>query len=227
MKNAPILFTTIKLEEGILKAPLEHLEKLKHDYYALNKTKLSISIDDLSNFINSQNNLKGVWRLNVFASYPLYFKLTKEKEPLTKSYILKKYPTFFYEPLAQYKKEDFSLRQKLLLQAQKEGAHDWVFTNEEGFLLETAIANLFWIKDNTLFTPCDSLPLYMGVTLQKVLKNAKKLGFKIKKVKENKIESLLKAFVFITNSMKEILPVEKIENQQLSVNLKIAKTLNF
>lgn len=47
---------------------------------------------------------------------------------------------------------------------------------ESGALLETASANVFWIRDRTLFTPSASLPLYPGSVRERILECASIVG---------------------------------------------------
>lgn len=215
----------MKLQDGVLKAPAEHLEKLKRDYFSLHQKELQISLDDLIHFINNHGHPAGTWRFNVYASSPIRYQLTLENKPPLKTYCLKRSHSPFYEPFAQVKKEDFSLRKKQLLKASKEGFDDWIFTDNEGHFLETAVCNLFWIRGKTLFTPSSKLSLYFGVTIQAVIRAAERLGYEILEVKEKKIEALLRSFLFVTNSMKEILPVHQVDNQTLATNLEIFEEL--
>jgi branched-subunit amino acid aminotransferase/4-amino-4-deoxychorismate lyase len=48
-----------------------------------------------------------------------------------------------------------------------------------GVLLETASANVFWIRDDILFTPAASLPLYPGSMRERILECASHVGLDI------------------------------------------------
>ncbi|TFG66908.1 MAG: hypothetical protein E4H28_00335 [Gemmatimonadales bacterium] len=50
---------------------------------------------------------------------------------------------------------------------------------DSGVLLETASANLFWIRNGTLFTPATSLPLYPGSMRQRILECAPTVGLRV------------------------------------------------
>ncbi len=47
---------------------------------------------------------------------------------------------------------------------------------ESGALLETASANVFWIRDGILFTPASSLPLYPGSVRERIVECAPTVG---------------------------------------------------
>ncbi|TDJ47414.1 MAG: hypothetical protein E2O48_03640 [Gemmatimonadetes bacterium] len=50
---------------------------------------------------------------------------------------------------------------------------------ESGVLLETASANVFWVRDDILFTPAASLPLYPGSMRERILECASHVGLDI------------------------------------------------
>lgn len=95
----------------------------------------------------------------------------------------------------------------------KNGYDEAIFLNENGFLAEGSMSNVFIIKDNKIFTPSIKCGLLPGVVR----------GFLVKEYdiieKEITLEELLTADeIFITNSLLGIMGISKIENRILKEN---------
>ena len=114
----------------------------------------------------------------------------------------------------------------MLKQANDEGYSDYIFTDERGNILETALSNLFWIKENTLLTPDQNLPLYFGVTLQTVIGAVKNLGYQVEEVMESNVDKLIDSKVFICNSLKEICPVFTINDKTCLYDQELVDNIN-
>lgn len=98
-------------------------------------------------------------------------------------------------------------------EAEEKGADDSVMVNSNGFVAETSIANIFWIKDEKTFTPsedCDILPGIMRNSIIEIIENS--LDFKVKKGLFSMDELLKADSVWLTNSVMEFIPVSDIEN---------------
>ena len=93
-------------------------------------------------------------------------------------------------------------------EAQKRGFDDGISYTPEGYLLEASFGNLFWIVNETLYTPSKTLPLYFGVTLQNVIKRWKG---QVCEVVTKRIEP--GASVFRCSSMMGVVPIVAIEDQ--------------
>ncbi|MCH9634445.1 MAG: hypothetical protein S4CHLAM7_11960 [Chlamydiae bacterium] len=170
---------------------------------------------------------KGLWRLKISidslnkASVEIHSY--KEQEERTAS--LKFYSKPFFEALAYVKKSDFSQRKKLLRDAQSEGFEDWVFYDNSQNLLETSIANIFWIDKKTLFIPDRSLPYYYGVTLDLVCECVQKIGLQVEEKALNYNELEKQNYIFICNSMKEIRAVSNLNGEKIDTQEEIIRDL--
>ncbi len=222
-----MFFTTIKIKEGLPIALKRHLDKFFWNFKALNQPPPNFDLKALYNFLDDPLYQKGTWRLNISgtSNKKVSFKMTAYQESLSNYSSLKIYSKPFSEPLAQFKKTDFSKRLELLKEAHSLGYEDWIFYDQEQHLLETAIANVFWVEDQTLYVPDASLSYYFGVTLQLVIESSQDLGLKVVFVKENPSCLLQNKQVFICNSMKGIKTVNKIDNQELNVNEELLEAL--
>jgi branched-subunit amino acid aminotransferase/4-amino-4-deoxychorismate lyase len=88
-------------------------------------------------------------------------------------------------------------------EAKMAGFDDALMLTIDGFVSETTIANIFWVKGDTIFTPgnsCDALP---GVTRLFVIETLRKKGYEIIEASFMPKELETADFVFITNSIKE------------------------
>lgn len=100
--------------------------------------------------------------------------------------------------------------------AKKSGYFDDVMLSEEGFISECSSANIFWIKNNKIFTPSTKCDMLFGNIRQKIIN---KYPQKINLV-EARVSRLAKADeVFITNANLLILPVDEliIGNKKISL----------
>ena len=81
--------------------------------------------------------------------------------------------------------------------AEKFGAYEPVFINNEGYITECAIRNIFYIKNNSLITPDEKLGILPGVTRDLIIKTGNKLGMNIVKTKilKKDINSMDEAFI--------------------------------
>ncbi|BCB01948.1 aminodeoxychorismate lyase [Bacillus sp. KH172YL63] len=88
-----------------------------------------------------------------------------------------------------------------------------IFLTGEGYLCEGITSNLFWIKDGTLYTPTVETGLLNGITRRFILalSDQLKLPAETGAFRE---DCLLEADeVFFTNSVQEIIPVNRIGNR--------------
>lgn len=97
------------------------------------------------------------------------------------------------------------------------GFDEVIFLNTDGFISEGAVSNIFWIKDNAVYTPSVECGLLQGIVREKILVSLNRLGLKTNIGKFTKSDLIDADEVFITNSIMDIMPVSKIED--ISFNL--------
>lgn len=221
-----MFFTTIKVKD-LEPIDLEgHLEKLLWHFDQAKLPRPKLNFIELKKFILENCQRQPVWRLNLIANpeSEICFQIKPYLEE-KKSYSLHVFNRPFYEEKAYFKKTDFKDRLTLLEQAQRLGFDDWIFFDKNEDLLETTIANLFWIRGKKLFYPETSLPYYFGVTLQHILNGSKKIGYTLHPTKEKVKDLLSETQLFLCNSMKEIAPVESISGRRIQIDWKIFEEL--
>jgi len=106
--------------------------------------------------------------------------------------------------------------------ALNENFDDALMLDTSGNILECTTSNIFWLKNNVLYTPSLKLNILPGITRNTVIKIAKSLNIEFKEgvFKKDDIEDIEE--VFITYSSAGIMPITKIDKTIISNN-KIGK----
>ena len=109
------------------------------------------------------------------------------------------------------------------LEIKSKNVFEVIMLNSKDIVTECAAANIFWIKDQIVYTPDVSTGLLEGVTRKNVIDICKNdLNYSIE-TGQYKLEELLSADeVFITSTSLEIMPVVQIEDSKIS-NGKVGK----
>jgi 4-amino-4-deoxychorismate lyase len=85
-----------------------------------------------------------------------------------------------------------------------------IFLTEQGYVAEGIVSNIFWMKDNIVYTPSVDTGILNGITRQFVMKCLDNLGIPIREGFYKQNELLDATEVMITNSSQEVLPVKRI-----------------
>src|SRR5690606_4628563 len=75
-------------------------------------------------------------------------------------------------------------------------------------------SNVFWVKDGVLHTPAAETGLLEGITREYVLEQAVKRGLVTQQGLYTWEELLGADEVFVTNSIQEVVPVARLEDEQ-------------
>ncbi len=95
------------------------------------------------------------------------------------------------------------------------GFQDALYLDDFQNILESTTSNFFGVIGNTIVTPCDKvLP---GITRKVVIELAKDAGLKVEMRQLSYDELKHFSEAFITSSIKEIMPVSKIDNFDFSI----------
>ena len=104
----------------------------------------------------------------------------------------------------------YGIHAAALKKAHRMKCDDALMINEQGDVAEATSANIFWVKRGTVYTPPLSSGCLDGVTRRATLKQAHKLGFRIKEA-NIKLPDLLKADeIFLSSSLKFVVAVDLI-----------------
>ena len=100
-------------------------------------------------------------------------------------------------------------------EARAGGADEAILLNEQGLVSEGSTSNIFMISGNMLFTPGDGSGIIPGVTREVILELAISKGIKTMEQKLT-LENLIQADeAFCTNSLVEVLPISRIDEQSV------------
>ncbi|TCS80339.1 aminotransferase class IV [Tepidibacillus fermentans] len=119
-------------------------------------------------------------------------------------------------PLLYHKTTNYLLNKLELEKAQRKGYDEVIFLNEIGAITEGTRSNIFLVCNGNIYTPKTSCGLLEGVTRNKIINIAKKLGFNviIDTIPNNFLETCDEAF--LTSSLLGIMPISQIENRKLN-----------
>lgn len=109
--------------------------------------------------------------------------------------------------------------------AEKMNFDDGILLSESGFVAETAIANLFWMRNRELFTPSESCHILPGITRNRIMKCASN-SFSINEVESSKKELFEADAVWVTNSVKGVHPVGQIDSVHFNTDVEVTQILN-
>ena len=106
----------------------------------------------------------------------------------------------------------------------KENIYEYVLVNHLGEITEGSSSNLFFIKNDTLFTTPDKYVL-KGITRQKVIELAwtNNLPLNFTAVKEDELSAY--DAVFITGTSPKVLPVSQVNGYQYKINNSLLQTM--
>ena len=100
-------------------------------------------------------------------------------------------------------------------QAKHKEADDALMTTVDGWISETTIANIFWLKEDVVFTPSEACDILPGITRRIILGLLKnQLNIAVKEGTFGMDEIKKAELVFICNSVKEIVPIAGIDETQ-------------
>lgn len=96
-------------------------------------------------------------------------------------------------------------------EAEENGVDDVLFFNVEDHVIETSSANVFWLKDNQLYTPPLHAGALPGITRAVVLEIANELGKPVKEQLATKPYLLDTEGLLLTQSVWELISVDSLD----------------
>jgi len=100
------------------------------------------------------------------------------------------------------------------IEPSQKDTYEWLFLDQEGYVTEVRIGNLFIIKDRILITPIP-VGILNGVTRKFVLKCAKEARFKAQESRLMRHDVYNADEAFLTNTSWEILPVKSLDGRKI------------
>ncbi len=105
------------------------------------------------------------------------------------------------------------------MQAKKANAYDALMLNAAGNITEGTTNNIWFEKDQVLYTPELSVGLLKGITRDKILTLAKKLNIKVIEGVFKPRQLFAASEAFLTSSTREIVPVIKIDDHVIGAGV--------
>jgi len=112
------------------------------------------------------------------------------------------------------------------LEAREQNADDALMLTINDYVSETTIANIFWLKEQTIYTPnleCDILPGITRGILSSIIRNRSE--YKLVKGRFEAKELDHAEAVWVCNSLREIRPVERIGENTYKTKYPVYKKL--
>ncbi|MFK2826100.1 aminodeoxychorismate lyase [Bacillus sp. B190/17] len=98
-------------------------------------------------------------------------------------------------------------------EAGKDGSIEGIFLTETGMIAEGVVSNMFWVKEDRLYTPAIETGILNGITRQYVMSIAQEIGMEVNEGLFSPYEAATADEVFFTNSIQEITAVSEIDGQ--------------
>ncbi len=100
-------------------------------------------------------------------------------------------------------------------EAKDSGADEAIILNTKGYVAESPTSNIFIVIGKSLITPSIVSGALPGITRAIIIKNGRKLGFKVAE-KRLTYKELIKADeIFLTNTLAEVLPVTRVDRKKI------------
>lgn len=102
-------------------------------------------------------------------------------------------------------------------EARAANAHEALIVDGAGAVLEGTTSNVFAIKDGVLCTPPETLTILPGITRRAVLAAAPDAGLVSREVMLTKADLLAAEEVFLTSTIREVLPVVRVDGAAIGL----------
>lgn len=227
-----IPYETLYYQDSQIHFPLEHYKRLKRACHVL-KLPFDISfekfIDELNQSIKKTQNSFGGLKVIYYNQNLIIIekKIKYSKNLYEKGYYLKlsKASRSSKNILVYLKTFNVGLNYIEEKRAKSKGYDSCLFINQFGYISEAAFANIFFRRDETLFTPHISCGILNGVTRKKVIEWAQNQGYTIKKTFLTKEDISTMDECFITSSIAGVFPVKRIDQIEFH-NIDFASKIN-
>ncbi len=113
------------------------------------------------------------------------------------------------------------------IEAKNRGAYEAIMLNHEGHIAEGTICNIFFVRNNVLYTPETGVGILDGITRKIILDSARDLKIKTKEGKFRRNDIYKAREVFISNTTMEVMPVTTVDDKKIGTKTgKITKILH-
>ncbi|MBD8038639.1 aminodeoxychorismate lyase [Solibacillus sp. A46] len=221
-------FETFRTYEGKAVYLQEHfnrlIEALKE--YRIHFPYTIQDIEEVIEKLNAQDGKEGYFRLNVSAGvHPIGLAPSEYTEP-TIILFRKKLPKMVRgtekeavwvktarnspEQQTRYKSHHYGNNVRARLELSSLANQEGFFTDKNGVVAEGITSNIFWIKDDILYTPSTRLGILPGITRAIVIRLAKELAIPVREGSFMTWELEQADECFVTTAVQELVPISHI-----------------
>lgn len=226
-------FETLRTYEGVPVFLQEHYNRLS-EALAEYRIQLPYTLSDLREVIkelhdrDSQDGTDGYFRINVSAGvhdiglapthYPkpnvIIFRkpLVVSARGTEKSAVWLKTPRNTPESDIRHKSHHYGNNVRARMELPNLAQYEGFFCTDNGVVTEGITSNIFWVKNDILYTPSIDTGILPGITRQLVIQMAEALGYTVVEGFFGRFELEEAEECFITNSIQELVPISKIEH---------------
>ncbi|RLD61085.1 MAG: aminotransferase class IV [Bacteroidetes bacterium] len=221
--DSPV-YEVLRVEDGILLFVGDHLRRLKNTF-SIVSWEGDVILDEipgqLAKLIEQNKIRSGAVKLLFFyfrdESYSVYYQMqpySPSEEEYKTGIKTISLPLERLNPNAKTWNEGF--RKKTNTEIQKKHVFEAILIDRDGFVTEGSRSNIFFVKDNTLFTPPleNVLP---GITRKNVLEVCRQLSGKIE-VRPISFQEIAQFdAAFLTGTTRILVPISKIDDIRFNV----------
>ncbi|MBK8465958.1 MAG: aminotransferase class IV [Chloracidobacterium sp.] len=223
------VFTTIAINDGEAFLWEKHWQRLKDNASRIDLNLGEYSEDFTKNYLTealSKNKItNGRARITCFdeTESAIWSDETKQKtslsiitgalRPIANNFRLtiSPYPLDSRSPLAGIKSCNYLEKIIALGEAKSRAFHEAVQLNERGEITSATMANIFWLQDNTLYTPSLKTGCLPGTTREFILEN---LNCRETEATLDKLHNA--QAIYLTSATLGIIPVTEFESRKLT-----------
>ena len=183
-------------------------------------------IEEVIEKLNAQDGKEGYFRLNVSAGvHPIGLAPSEYTEPTIilfrkelpkmvrgteKEAVWLKTARNSPEQQTRYKSHHYGNNVRARLELSSLANQEGFFTDKNGVVAEGITSNIFWIKDDILYTPSTRLGILPGITRAIVIRLAKELAIPVREGSFMTWELEQADECFVTTAVQELVPISHI-----------------
>lgn len=225
------VFETLKINNGKLEFFKYHYERLINGCNVLD-INFNMDIEQLYNIsmevIRKNNIISGSLKINVLKNRETFDTIITSNnrvyldELKDKGYnvVFAKNRKFSKNPINYIKSNNYVINILELNRVMSISKDEAIFLNEKNEITEGSISNIYFVKNNEIYTPKMECGLLNGV-IRKILVEE----FNVKEVIIRSKDIKYYDYAFLSNSLMRIIPIKMFEDINYDFNLKFLKNL--
>ncbi|MGM9944473.1 MAG: aminodeoxychorismate lyase [Lysinibacillus sp.] len=221
-------FETFRTYDGHVPFFEDHYNRLSEalQHFHIEMPYTIVDFEEVIKTLNKEEQGDGYFRLNVSAGvHDIGLQPTIYNEPTVivfrkplierprgkeKEAIWLKTPRNTAEGMMRFKSHHYGNNVLARFEVPNLADYEGFFLTETGFIAEGITSNIFWVKDDILYTPSFETSILGGITRKQVIQLAENLGFIVREGTYKAAELEQAAECFVTNAVQELVPIYKI-----------------